>query len=160
MYPVGLCLHILPDVLWYDYCRFLAEPSRLCLGAFGFYLNITKLAGFRSRKLWNRQAKLYFMGIPIMRAKLAMTAFKMPVGICFPLSASTELLTEASKDPCFYPPRISSGIKSTRLLFFKMQHHCVLKNCINPILQQRSPVGDHRVFCFSLLCKNQCYIPH
>jgi len=37
MYPVGLCLHILPDVLWYDYCGFLAEPSRQCLGAFGFF---------------------------------------------------------------------------------------------------------------------------
>ena len=48
MYPVGLCLHILPDVLWRDYCGFLAEPSRLCLGAFGFYLNVTKQAGFRS----------------------------------------------------------------------------------------------------------------
>ena len=48
MYPVGLCLHIMPDVLWHDYCRFLAEPSRLCLGAFGFYLNVTKQAGFRS----------------------------------------------------------------------------------------------------------------
>ena len=48
MYPVGLCLRILPDVLRHDYCRFLAEPSRLCLGAFGFYLNVTKQAGFRS----------------------------------------------------------------------------------------------------------------
>ena len=48
MYPVGLCLHILQDVLWHDYCRFLTEPSRLCLGAFGFYLNVTKQAGFRS----------------------------------------------------------------------------------------------------------------
>ena len=26
MYPVGLCLHILPDVLLHGYSRFLAEP--------------------------------------------------------------------------------------------------------------------------------------
>ena len=52
------------------------------------FLTETKPAGFRSRKLWNRQAKLYFMGIPIMRIKLATTAFKMPLyGISFPLSA-------------------------------------------------------------------------
>ena len=27
MYPVGLCLHILPGVLWHGYSRFLAEPG-------------------------------------------------------------------------------------------------------------------------------------
>ena len=37
MYPVGLCLHILPDVLRHDYCGFLAEPSRLCLETFGSF---------------------------------------------------------------------------------------------------------------------------
>ena len=37
MYPVRSCLHILPDVLRYDRSRFLAEPSRSCLGAFGVF---------------------------------------------------------------------------------------------------------------------------
>ena len=36
--------------------RALGWASGACLGAFGFYLNVTKQAGFRSRKLWNRQA--------------------------------------------------------------------------------------------------------
>jgi hypothetical protein len=56
-------------------------------------LNVTKQAGFRSRKLWNRQAKLYFTGIPIMRTKLAATAFKMPLhGISFLLSLKNTVL--------------------------------------------------------------------
>ena len=57
MYPVGLCLHILPDVLWRDYCGFLAEPSRLCLGAFGFFiLNLPKQAEFHHFKQWKISA--------------------------------------------------------------------------------------------------------
>jgi hypothetical protein len=61
--------------------------------AFGFYLNVTKQAGFRSRKLWNRQAKLYFMGIPIMRMITATTAFRMPLyGISFSLSLKNTVL--------------------------------------------------------------------
>jgi len=36
--------------------RALGRASGACLGAFGFYLNVTRQAGFRSRKLWNRRA--------------------------------------------------------------------------------------------------------
>ena len=100
-----------------------------------------------------RLAKI--LGIPIMRTKLATTALEMPLyGISFPLSAfsvsstvfrNSEKLScanevSASKPlfpikACFYPPRISLEINSTQLLFFKMQNHCALKNCINPFLQ-------------------------
>ena len=97
MYPVGLCLHILPDA-----------PASLkqvlggtLYGVFGsirlFILNVTKQAGFRSKSCGiGRLAKL--MGIPIMRTITATTAFKVPLyGISLPVSISSELLTEASK---------------------------------------------------------------
>ena len=51
VYPVRLCLHILPDVLWHDDSRLLVGPSRQCLGAFGFYSNVFRQAGFRSFSL-------------------------------------------------------------------------------------------------------------
>ena len=93
MYPVRLCLHVLPDASLHVCRWFLVGPVSECLGAFGFYLNVTKQAGFRSRKLWNRQAKLYFMGIPIMRTITATTAFKMPLhGISFLLSLKNTVL--------------------------------------------------------------------
>ena len=56
MYPVRLCLHVLPDASLHVCRWFLVGPVSECLGAFGFYLNVTKQAGFRSRKLWNRRA--------------------------------------------------------------------------------------------------------
>jgi len=76
---------------------------------------------------------LDFMGIPIMRTKLATTAFKMPLyGISLPLSASSELLTEASKQAskqaskplftikaCFYPAEVFLVANSTIFLIFK-----------------------------------------
>ena len=51
-----LCLHVLPDASLHVCRRFLVGPVSECLGAFGFYLNVTKHAGFRSEKLGNRQA--------------------------------------------------------------------------------------------------------
>ena len=56
MYPVGLCLHILPDVSLCDKSRFLVGPRSVMLGSVRFLFERTKQAGFRSRKLWNRQA--------------------------------------------------------------------------------------------------------
>ena len=77
MYPVGLCLHILPDVLLHDYCRFLAEPSRQCLGAFGFYLNVSKLAGFRNRKVVKTVSLLKFIRDWIMIMATEKSLFEM-----------------------------------------------------------------------------------
>ena len=57
MYPVGLCLHILPDVSLCDKSRFLVGPRSVMLGSIRFLFERTKQAGFRSRKLWNRQAR-------------------------------------------------------------------------------------------------------
>ena len=48
MYPVGLCQHILLDASLHVCRWFLVGPVSECLGAFGFYLNVTKQAGFRS----------------------------------------------------------------------------------------------------------------
>ena len=77
MYPVGMCLHILPDVLLHDYCRFLAEPSRQCLGAFGFYLNVSKLAGFRNRKVVKTVSLLKFIRDWIMIMATEKSLFEM-----------------------------------------------------------------------------------
>ena len=57
MYPVRLCLHVLPDASLHVCRWFLAGPVSACLGAFGFCLNVTKQAGFRSRKLWDQLAR-------------------------------------------------------------------------------------------------------
>ena len=56
MYPVGLCLHILPDVPVYDDSGLLVGPPSSAWERSVFILNVTKQAGFRSRKLWNRRA--------------------------------------------------------------------------------------------------------
>ena len=70
--------------------------GRTCERVFGsvrFLFERYQAGWFHSRKLWNRQAKLYFMGIPIMRTKLATTAFKMPLhGISFLLSLKNTVL--------------------------------------------------------------------
>ena len=50
MYPVRLCLQILPDA-FVHVCRwFLVGPVSECLEAFGFLPNDAKQAGFRNRK--------------------------------------------------------------------------------------------------------------
>ena len=78
-----------------------------------------------------------------MRTITATTAFKMPLyDISFPLSASSKTLTEgfpAAKSPFF--------------LILKAWVLCVLKNCINPILQPRSPVMDYCGFFFNFFKK-------
>ena len=77
MYPVGLCLHILPDVFVHDYCRFLAGPSRQCLETFGFSLNASKQAGFCSKKLWNRQACFRSLSNLVFRTIIAISLLKL-----------------------------------------------------------------------------------
>ena len=87
MYPVGLCLHILPDVLWYDVaCSW--SGLRSVLGSVRFLFE-RYLAGWISQqKVVESAGALNFMGIPIMRMITATTAFKMPLyGISFSLSA-------------------------------------------------------------------------
>ena len=64
------------------------------------------------------------MGIPIMRMITATTAFKMPLyGISFSLSASSEILTEASLylqiKACFYPTEVFLVTNSSLFLIFK-----------------------------------------
>ena len=76
---------------------------------------------------------LNFMGIPIMRTKLATTAFKMPLyGISFPLSASSELLTEASK------PLFNKGLLLSDQSFSGRQFHKTpnYQNAISLCLEQ------------------------
>jgi hypothetical protein len=71
----------------------LGRAFGIVLGSVRFLFERTKQAGFHSRKLWNRQAKLYFMGIPLMRTITATTAFKMPLhGISFLLSLKNTVL--------------------------------------------------------------------
>ena len=48
MYPVRLCLHILPDVSLCDKSRFLVGPRSVILGDVRFLLNVAKRAGFCS----------------------------------------------------------------------------------------------------------------
>ena len=60
MYPVRLCLHILPDASLHVCRWFLVGPVNECLGALSFYLNVTKQAGFRSRSCGiGRLAKIF-----------------------------------------------------------------------------------------------------
>ena len=105
MYPVRLCLQILPDASLYVCRWFLVGSVIECLVVLGFYLNVTKQAGFHSRKLWNRQAELcfFFGGIPVMTTT-AMTAFRMPFyGIEFPLSGcgmSSTFFRDSENLPC------------------------------------------------------------
>ena len=126
-----------------------------------------------------KKVKLYFMGIPIMRMTTASTAFKMPLyGVGLPLSAFSVSSTvfrnpeklscanenerkQAIGEVCFYPTEIFTVTQSTLILIFKTQILCALKNSIDLILQPRNPALDYRgCFYFSLLCQNQCYIPH
>ena len=91
------------------------------LEAFGFYLNVTKQAGFRSRSCGiGRLAK--FLGIPIMRTKLATTAFKMPLyGIGFPLSAypvSSTVFQNTEKLSCANEVSASKQSKQSKQLLF------------------------------------------
>jgi len=74
-----------------------SDREALCLGAFGFYFERYQAGWISQQKVVESAGSLNFMGIPIMRTKLATTAFKMPLyGISLPLSASSKLLTEAS----------------------------------------------------------------
>ena len=55
MYPVRLCLNILPGASLHVCRGFLVGPVSECLGAFGFFVlkssNVSRPAGFRSGKL-------------------------------------------------------------------------------------------------------------
>ena len=103
MYPVGLCLHILPDVLWRDYCGFLAEPSRQCLGAFGFYLNVSKLAGFRNRKVVKTVSLLKFIRDWIMIMATEKSLFEMLNSIqSHPIMLLNPRSKQASKQAFIY----------------------------------------------------------
>ena len=60
MYPVRLCLHVLPDASLHVCRWFLVGPVSECLGAFGFYLNVTKQADFTAESCGiGRPAKFY-----------------------------------------------------------------------------------------------------
>ena len=117
-----------------------------------------------------KEEPLKFRGFPIMRTITATTAFKMPLyGISFSLSAfsvsstvfrNTEKLScanevSASKPlftikACFYPTEVFPAANFPFFSDFKAQIHCVLKNCINPILQPRSPAMDYCGCFFAL----------
>jgi hypothetical protein len=75
----------------------------------------------------------------------------MPLcGISFPLSASSELLTEASKPllikACFYLTEIFPVINSTKFQVFKMRCLCVLRINIISIFMPRISTMGYRGF--------------
>ena len=138
----GACLHVLPDVL--------GQSSGACLES--SFFGTLPADWISQQTLWDQQAKLYFMGIPSMRTITATVAFKMPLcGISFPLSASSELLTEASKPllkikACLLSTEIFSISDSTSPRTFEMHYPCILMNCINLFFPPRNPVMDCRGF--------------
>ena len=94
MYPVRLCLHILPDVLWHDGSRLLAGPWILVFGSVRFLFERYQASWISQQKVVESASLLKFRGFPIMRTITATTAFKMPLyGINFPLSACQESST-------------------------------------------------------------------
>jgi len=54
MYPVRLCLHILPDAFLCGSSRFLAEPRNMYREAFGFFLNVPEYAAVHVQVLFPR----------------------------------------------------------------------------------------------------------
>ena len=94
MYPVRLCLHILPDVLWHDGSRLLVGPWILVFGSVRFLFERYQASWISQQKVVESASLLKFRGFPIMRTITATTAFKMPLyGISFPLSAFQESST-------------------------------------------------------------------
>ena len=119
--PEG-CLHFLEDV----YC------IRISRVVFDMSIVFNKSNFAAARCGIERLAKFY-EGLS-MRTITVATAFKMPLhGISSLLSAFSKPLTE-----------IFPAANSPFFLIFKAWVLCVLKNCINPILQPRSPVMDYR----------------
>ena len=147
-------------------------------GSVRFLFERYQASWISQQKVVESAGSLNFMGIPIMRTITATTAFKMPLhGISFPLSASsvsstvfrnTEKLSCANEvsasqplfiiKACFYPTEVFPVTKFTLFLIIKAQIFCALINCINPILQPRSPVMDYRGFFifFSKKCHYAC----
>ena len=78
MYPVGLCLHILPDVFWHDDSRLLVGPSRLVFGDVRFLFERNQAGWISQQKVVKSACLLTFMGIPIMKTITASTAFYGP----------------------------------------------------------------------------------
>ena len=143
--PEG-CLHFLEDV----YC------IRISRVVFDMSIVFNKSDFAAARCGIERLAKFY-EGLS-MRTITVATAFKMPLhGISSLLSAFSKPLTEASKQAskqaskplfiikaCFYPTDVFPAANSPFFLILKVQTFCALKNCINPILQPRSPAMDYR----------------
>ena len=110
MYPVRLCLHILPDVLWHDDSRLLVGPSRLVFGNVRFLFERDQASWISQQKVVESASLLKFRGFPIMRTITATTAFKMPLyGINFPLSAFQESSTVLVSSPI---PQLSAAKSS------------------------------------------------
>ena len=78
MYPVGLCLHILPDVLWYDVAGSWSG-LRSVLGSVRFLFERYQASWISQQKVVESASLLNLWGFSIMRTKLATTAFKMPL---------------------------------------------------------------------------------
>ena len=98
--------------------RLLVGPPCVCLGAFGFYLNVTKQAGFRSEKLGKRQATK----IEVQTMRVVTTANNsVSVVSTEEFAASKQASKQASLyfiiKACFHSPGFHSGIFSFSSFF-------------------------------------------
>ena len=76
----------------------LGGTCETMFGSIRFLFEHYQAGWISQQKVVEPAGLLNFMGVPIMRMITATTAFKMPfLGISFSLSASSESLTEASK---------------------------------------------------------------
>lgn len=95
--------------------RLLVGPPCVCLGAFGFYLNVTKQAGFRSEKLGKRQATK----IEVLTMRVVTTANNSVSVVSteeFAVSLFSDM-TSASK-PLFYNKGLLSFTRISLRHFF------------------------------------------
>ena len=141
--------------------------GRTCERVFGsvrFLFERYQASWISQQKVVESASLLKFRGFPIMRTITATTAFKMPLyGISFPLSAfqesstvfrNFEKLSCANEVGASKPLFINKGLLLTDRSLSGHQLHSFsdfqgvdflcLENCINPILQPRSPAMDYR----------------
>ena len=135
MYPVGLCLHILPDVPVYDDSGLLVGPPSSAWERSVLFERY-QASWISQQKVVESASLLNLWGFPIMRTKLATTAFKMPFyGIGFPLSAysvSSTVFRNSEKlyQSNFTAAKSSNGLSRIFFNFFKKCHFACQK-CSN-----------------------------
>lgn len=115
IYPVRLCLHILPDAFWHVVAGSWSV-SLAMLGCVRFFLNVFKHAGFRSESC-GIGSLCKVVEFPTMNAT-AMTILAIPSAGIGSLLRSVPEPSEASLyfpiKACFYPTEVLSAAISTQ----------------------------------------------